>query len=59
MMNIDEELEWFHRRTEGYRSGQNDTGGLVKELESKGKLGQEFSSMDCLDEVYIGDGMVH
>jgi hypothetical protein len=59
MMNIDEELEWLHRRTEGYHSGRNDTGGLVEKFEIEGKLGQGFSSMDHLDEVDIGDGTLH
>jgi hypothetical protein len=39
MMNIDEELEWLHRRTEGYHLGRNDTGGLVEKFEIEGKLG--------------------
>jgi hypothetical protein len=46
-------------RTEEYRSGKNDIGGLVDDLENKGKLGQGFLSVDDLDKVDIGDGKVH
>jgi hypothetical protein len=59
MMTVDKELEWLHCLTGEYHPGQNDTGGLVEELENEGMLGQGFLSMDRLDEVDIRDGMVH
>jgi hypothetical protein len=42
MTTIDEELECLRSRTEEYCSGQNDTSGLVEELESEGSLGKDF-----------------
>jgi hypothetical protein len=59
MTTIDKELEWLRRCTEEYRSGYNDTGRVVEEVENEGKLGKGFSSMDRLDEVDIRDGTVH
>jgi hypothetical protein len=59
MSTTNKELEWLHRRTEAYHSGKDSISGVVEDLENEGKLGQGFSSVDCLDEVDIGDGSLH
>jgi hypothetical protein len=32
--------------------------GVVEDLDELGKLGRGFSSMDDLEKVYIGDGVI-
>jgi hypothetical protein len=59
MTTMNKKIEWLRHCTEEYCSGQNDIGGLVEDLENEGKLGHGFSSVDHLDEVGIGDGMIH
>jgi hypothetical protein len=41
-----------------YRSYTDDAMGVVEDLDELGKLGRGFSSMDDLEEVDIGDGVV-
>jgi hypothetical protein len=41
-----------------YRSYTNDAMGVVEDLDKLGKLGRGFSSMDDLEKVDIGDGVV-
>jgi hypothetical protein len=52
------ELEWLSRRTVEYRSSRDDTMGVVEDLDELGKLGQGFASMDNLEKVDIGDGVI-
>jgi hypothetical protein len=52
------DLEWLSRRTVEYRSSMDDAMGVVEDLDELGKLGRGFSSMDDLEEVDIGDGVV-
>jgi hypothetical protein len=41
-----------------YRSSKDNAMGMVKDLDELGKLGRGFSSMDDIEKVYIGDGVV-
>jgi hypothetical protein len=50
--------EWLSRRTAEYHSSKDDAMGMVEELDELGKLGRGFSSMDDLEKVDIGDGVV-
>jgi hypothetical protein len=53
------DLEWLSRQTVEYRSSKDDAMGVVEDLDELGKLGWGFSSMDDLEKVDIGDGVVH
>jgi hypothetical protein len=52
------DVEWLSRSTAEYRSSKDDAMGMVEDLDELGKLGQDFSSMDDLEKVDIGDGVV-
>jgi hypothetical protein len=41
-----------------YRSSKDNAMGMVEDLDELGKLGRGFSSMDDIEKVYIGDGVV-
>jgi hypothetical protein len=58
MVMVIKDLEWLSRRTEEYHSSKDDAMGVVEDLDEIGKLGRRFSSMDDLDKVDIGDGVV-
>jgi hypothetical protein len=58
MATATKDLEWLSRRTAEYRSSKDDAMGVVEDLDELGKLGRGFSSMDNLEEVDIGDGVV-
>jgi hypothetical protein len=58
MMSVSKDLEWLNRRTTEYRSYTDDVMGVVEDLDELGNLGRGFSSMDDLEEVDIGDGVV-
>jgi hypothetical protein len=51
-------LEWLSRWTAEYRSSKDDAMGMVEDLDELGKHGRGFSSMDDLEEVDIGDGVI-
>jgi hypothetical protein len=53
MMGKEGTLEWLQRRIEEYRSLQNDTAEVVKDLRYIGKLGSGFASVDELAKVDI------
>jgi hypothetical protein len=57
-MSVSKDLEWLNRRTAEYCSYMDDVMGMVEDLDELGKLGRGFSSMDDLEKVYIGDGVV-
>jgi hypothetical protein len=57
-MSFSKELEWLSRRTMEYRSYTDDSTGVVEDLDELGKLGRGFSSMDDLEKIDIGDGVV-
>jgi hypothetical protein len=57
-MSVSKDLECLSRRTVEYRSYTDDAMGVVEDLDELGKLGRGFSSMDDLEEVDIGDGVV-
>jgi hypothetical protein len=52
------DLEWLSRQTAEYRSSKDDAMGVVEDLDELGNLGQGFSSMDELEKVVTGDGVV-
>jgi hypothetical protein len=58
MMSVSKYLEWLSRRTAEYHSYTNDAMGVVEDLDELGKLGRGFSSMDGLEKVDIGDGVI-
>jgi hypothetical protein len=57
MTTREQELKWPSHRTEEYRLGRNDIGGLIEDMGDEGKLGQGFSSVDRLEEMDIDDGV--
>jgi hypothetical protein len=58
MATATKDLEWLSRRTAKYCSSKDDAMGVVEDLDKFGKLGQSFSSMDDLEKVDIGDGVI-
>ncbi len=52
------DLEWLSRWTAEYRSSKDDAMGMVEDLDELGKLGRGFSSMDELEKLGIGDGVI-
>jgi hypothetical protein len=58
MATINKDLEWLGRWTEEYRSSMDDAMGVVEDLDELGKLGRFFFSMDDLEVMDIGDGVV-
>jgi hypothetical protein len=57
-MSVSKDLEFLSRRTTEYRSYTEDVMGVVEDLDELGKLGRGFSSMDDLEEVDIGGGVI-
>jgi hypothetical protein len=57
MMSVSKDIEWLNRWTAEYHSYTDDAMGVV-DLYELGKLGRDFSSMDDLEEVDIGDGVI-
>jgi hypothetical protein len=58
MMLVSKDLEWLSRWTAKYHPYMDDAMGVVEDLDELGKLGQGFSSIDHLEQVDIGDGVV-
>jgi hypothetical protein len=58
MMLVSKDLEWLSRWTMEYHSYMDDAMGMVEDLDELGKLGQGFSSMDDLENLDIGDGVI-
>jgi hypothetical protein len=58
MMSVSKDLEWLSRWTVEYHSYTDDVMGVMEDLDELGKLGRSFSSMDDLEEVDIGDGVI-
>jgi hypothetical protein len=56
-MSVSKDLEWLSRWTTEYHSYMDVAMGVV-DLDELGKLGQGFSSMDDIEKVDIGDGVV-
>jgi hypothetical protein len=52
------DLEWLSRRTAEYRSSKDNAMGVVEDLDEIGKLARGFSSLDDLEKVDIGDGVI-
>jgi hypothetical protein len=58
MEAINRDLEWLSRQTAEYCSSTGHAIGVVEDLDELGKLGRGFSSMDDLEEIDIGDGVI-
>jgi hypothetical protein len=58
MMSVSKDLEWLSKRTAEYHSYTDDALGVVDDLDMLGKIGRGFSSMDDLEEVDIGHGVI-
>jgi hypothetical protein len=58
MEAINRHLEWLSRQTAEYCSSAGHAIGVVEDLDELGKLGRGFSSMDDLEEIDIGDGVI-
>jgi hypothetical protein len=58
MVTAARDLEWLSRWTSEYRSSKDDAMVVVEVLDELGKLGRDFSSMDNLGKVDMGDGVV-
>jgi hypothetical protein len=58
MAMVTKDLEWLNRRTSEHHSSKDDAMGVVEDIDELGKLGRGFSSMDDLEEVDIGDGVI-
>jgi hypothetical protein len=58
MMSVSKDLEWLSRMTAEYRSYTDDAIGMVEDLDELGKLGRDISSMDDIEQIDIGDGVI-
>jgi hypothetical protein len=58
MMLVSKDLVWLSRWTSEHRSYTDDAMDVVEDLDELGKLGRGFSSMDDIEKVDIGDGVV-
>jgi hypothetical protein len=50
--------EWLQQGIDHCRAHKTDTCEAIEDLNDLGKLGQEFTSADLLEEVDIGDGTI-
>jgi hypothetical protein len=58
MVIVNKDLEWLSWRTKEYRSSKDDAMGVVEDLDEIGKLGRGFSSINDLDKIDIGNGVI-
>jgi hypothetical protein len=58
MMSVSKDLELLSRRTSEYHSYTIDAMGVMDDLDELGNLGRGFFSMDDLEKVDIGDGII-
>jgi hypothetical protein len=58
MASKEGDIDWLVRRADDYRLAKNDISEVVEDFDDIGKLGYGFSTVDELDEVDIGDGVV-
>jgi hypothetical protein len=58
MMSVIKDLEWLSRWIAEYRSYTDDAMGMVEDLDELGKLGRGFFSMNNLEKIDTGDGVV-
>jgi hypothetical protein len=52
-------VEWLQKRVEHYRVNKNDMCEVIEETEDLDKLGPGFMLADPLEEIDIGDGVMH
>jgi hypothetical protein len=57
-MSVSKDLESLSRRTAENHSYTDDAMGVVEDLDELVKLGRGFSSMDDLEKIDIGDGVI-
>jgi hypothetical protein len=58
MLSKDNSIKWLQKGMEEYHWSKNDMGEAVEDFDELGKLDQDFSSVDTLDKVDIGDGKI-
>jgi hypothetical protein len=58
MMSVSKDHEWLSRQTVEHHLYTDDAMGVVEDLDELGKLGRGYSSMDDLEKVDIGDGVI-
>jgi hypothetical protein len=58
MMSVRKDLGWLSRWTAEYHSYMDDVLGMMEDIDKLGKLGRGFSSMEDLEKVDIGDGVI-
>jgi hypothetical protein len=58
MMSVIKDLEWLSRWIAEYHSYTDDAMGMVEDLDELGKLGRGFFSMNNLEKIDTGDGVV-
>jgi hypothetical protein len=56
-MSAQKNVEWLRHRAKQYWSTTNDMSEAIEDFDVVEKLGQGFSSVDPLEEIYIGDGI--
>jgi hypothetical protein len=52
-------VEWLQKRVEHYRVNKNDMCEVIEETEDLDKLGPGFMLADPLEEIDIGDDVMH
>jgi hypothetical protein len=52
-------VEWLQKRVEHYQANKNDMCEAIEEAEDLDKLGPDFMSANPLEEIDIGDGVIH
>jgi hypothetical protein len=57
-MSVIKDLEWLSRWIAEYRSYTDDAMGMVEDLDELGKLGRGFFSMNNLEKIDTGDGVI-
>jgi hypothetical protein len=58
MATATKDLEWLSKQATEYHSSKDNAMGMVEDLDELGKLGRGFSSMDDLEKVDLGDGVI-
>jgi hypothetical protein len=58
MVSAGKDLEWLSRQTTEYHSYTDNAMCVVEYLDELGKVGQGFASMDGLEKIDIGDGVI-
>jgi hypothetical protein len=57
-MSMQKNVKWLRHHIEQYQSITNDMCEAIEDFDEVEKLGQGFSSVDPLEEINIGDGII-